>query len=235
MDTRFYRGKLLPFCAVLFAITVPFCRQVAAQELTVITKNKVYQRKVQADSSFRMTELHGLMPDLVYDLRYATTNNFTKTKLYKQDAYTFLRKPVAEALKKVQEDLKQQGYGIKIFDAYRPYSATKKMWDLIRDERYVANPAKGSGHNRGISVDLTLIDLKTGKELDMGTGYDNFTDTAHHTFRHLPENILQNRQALRQAMEKEGFRALETEWWHYSFPNTKGFEVLDLDFRKLKE
>ncbi|HEY0066958.1 MAG TPA: M15 family metallopeptidase [Flavisolibacter sp.] len=181
-----------------------------------------------------MTELHSLMPGIVYDLRYSTTNNFTGKKLYNQDDHTFLRRPVAEALKKVLEELKQLGYGLKVFDAYRPYRATKKMWELIKDERYVANPAKGSGHNRGISVDLTLISLGTGHEVDMGTGFDNFTDTAHHAFTHLPDSILRHRKLLRQTMEKHGFRALETEWWHYSWPNTKGYEVMDLDFRKLK-
>lgn len=181
-----------------------------------------------------MTELHSLMPGIVYDLRYSTTNNFTGKKLYNQDKYTFLRRPVAEALKKVLEELKQLGYGLKVFDAYRPYSATKKMWELIKDERYVANPAKGSGHNRGISVDLTLIHLSTGNDVNMGTGFDNFTDTAHHAFTHLPDSVLRHRKLLRQTMEKHGFRALETEWWHYSWPNTKAYDVMDLDFRKLK-
>src|SRR4030095_17233680 len=103
----------------------------------------------------------------------------------------------AEALKKVQDDLAEKGYSLKIFDAYRPYRALKKMWDLVHDERYVANPSKGSGHNRGLSVDLTIVELKTGKELEMGTGFDNFTDSANHTFSNLPPEILQNRRLLK--------------------------------------
>ena len=88
------------------------------------------------------------------------------------------------------------------------------MWEPIKDERYVADPKKGSGHNRGIAVDLTLINLKTKEELPMGTGFDNFSDTAHQTFTALPEQILQNRNLFKNFMEKYGFKALETEWWH---------------------
>lgn len=229
-----FRYKIKLICAAVLVSSVPLLDPLSAQELRVITKNRIYFRQVQADSSFHMTELHSLMPGIVYDLRYSTTNNFTGKKLYNQGDCTFLRRPVAEALNKVLEELKQLGYGLKIFDAYRPYGATKKMWELIKDERYVANPAKGSGHNRGISVDLTLISLSTGNEADMGTGFDNFTDTAHHAFTHLPDSVHRHRKLLRQTMEKHGFRALETEWWHYSWPNTKGYDVLNLDFRKLK-
>ncbi|HRF25637.1 MAG TPA: M15 family metallopeptidase, partial [Chitinophagaceae bacterium] len=101
------------------------------------------------------------------------------------------------------------------------------------DERYVANPANGSGHNRGTSLDLTIIYLENGQELNMGTGFDNFTDTAHHSFTNLPESILQNRMLLKSLMEQNGFKALETEWWHYSLPNSKQYELLNLSFKKL--
>ncbi len=126
------------------------------------------------------------------------------------------------------------GFGLKIFDAYRPYSVTEKMWEPIKDDRYVADPKKGSGHNRGIAVDLTIINLKTTKELPMGTGYDNFTDTAHQNFTALPKEILVNRNILKSLMEKHGFIALESEWWHYFLPNARDFELLDIPFKKLK-
>ena len=103
----------------------------------------------------------------------------------------------------------------------------------MHDERYVANPANGSGHNRGIAVDLTIIDLKTGKELNMGTGFDNFTDSAHHSFTNLPKEILQNRNLLKTTMEKYGFKLFETEWWHYFLADGDKYEVLDIDFKKL--
>jgi D-alanyl-D-alanine dipeptidase len=122
---------------------------------------------------------------------------------------------------------------LKIFDAYRPYSVTVKFWELVKDERYVANPSKGSGHNRGIAVDLTVINLKTGKELNMGTGFDNFSDTAHHAFTKLPEEVLQNRLLLRSTMEKYGFKAFDTEWWHYYLANGERFGILDIGFKKM--
>lgn len=206
-----------------------------AQILNIVSKTKTYKQRALVDSNHTMVEVKSTIPTVVYDLRYATTNNFTHTKLYSQTEVTFLRLPVVKALEEVQTTLNKDGLGIKIFDAYRPYAVTKKMWDLIQDERYVANPAKGSGHNRGLSIDLTLINLSSGNELPMGTGFDNFTDTAHHTFKNLPATVLENRIRLKTAMENAGFKALETEWWHYSWPNDRNYEVLDLPFKKLKK
>jgi D-alanyl-D-alanine dipeptidase len=103
----------------------------------------------------------------------------------------------------------------------------------VKDDRYAADPKKGSGHNRGIAVDLTLIDLDTKKELDMGTGFDNFSDTAHHSFKKLPTDVLLGRIVLKLAMENHGFKALDTEWWHYYFVNGKDFELLDINFEQL--
>jgi len=109
------------------------------------------------------------------------------------------------------------------------------MWEPIKDDRYVADPKKGSGHNRGIAIDLTIIDLKTGEELPMGTGYDNFTDTAHVDFNALPSIILQNRSLLKTTMEKYGFISLDTEWWHFSLPDANNYELLNIPFDALKK
>ena len=202
----------------------------------VTDKLNVYREQVKKDSANRMTELKTLIPGIKYDLRYATTNNFMHRLMYPENTtITFMRLPAAEALKKVQKELNENGLGLKIFDAYRPYSVTVKFWELVHDERYVANPSKGSGHNRGIAVDLTIINLKTGKELNMGTGFDNFTDSAHQTFTKLPEEILQNRVLLRTTMEKYGFKAFDTEWWHFFLNNGNRFEILDIDFKKLNK
>lgn len=202
-----------------------------------VTNNwDLYKKQVAQDSTKKMVELRSLMPDIIYDLRYAGTNNFMQRMMYPSNTTeTFLRLPAAIALSKVQKELSEKGLGLKIFDAYRPYSITVKFWELVKDERYVANPAKGSGHNRGIAVDLTIINLNTGEELDMGTGFDNFTDTVHHSFTNLPEDVLQNRLLLKSIMEKSGFKALETEWWHYYLANGDKFELLDIDFKKLKK
>ena len=224
----------------IFFLFLPFL--VSAQQLTkssygvdVLISIKTYKATLKADTNKKMLELKQLIPFIQYDLKYATKDNFVKQTLYPRlTSVTFLRLPAANALANVQKELAIKGLGIKIFDAYRPYSVTVKFWELIKDERYVANPAKGSGHNRGLAVDLTIIELKTGKELDMGTGFDNFTDTAHHTFRVLPEKILQNRFLLKEVMQKHGFKLFETEWWHYSWPNDRNYEVMDIEFKKLK-
>lgn len=232
------RNILLLFMLIFFHL-----HELTAQEpgvkrygVAVIDQLSLYRQQVQADSSKKMVELQSLMPQLQYDLRYASTNNFMHRKMYAANTrYTFLRAPAAHALAAVQQELNGRGYGLKIFDAYRPYSVTVSFWELVKDERYVANPSKGSGHNRGLAVDLTIIDLKTGKELDMGTGFDNFTDTAHHEFTQLPQAVLANRELLKTMMQKHGFALLETEWWHYYWPNNKNYEVLDIPFHKLKK
>lgn len=204
--------------------------------LKVINDVREYRSRAKADSSQQMVELAKMIPGIVLDLRYAGTNNFMKKNMYREGlTYTFLRLPAARALAAVQSELKQKGFGLKIFDAYRPYSVTQAFWNLVHDERYVANPAKGSGHNRGIAADLTIIDLKTGRELDMGTGFDNFSDSAHHSFTRLSSVILANRELLRTEMEKQGFHLFETEWWHYYWGNPDGFDVLDLDFKMLRK
>jgi len=203
--------------------------------LKVVSSVEEYKKRVNADSSMRMIELRSVVRGIVYDLRYATKNNFMNRRMYPAKTNTtFLRKPAALALAKIQEELNARGLGLKIYDAYRPYSVTVKFWELVGDERYVANPARGSGHNRGIAVDLTIIKLSDGEELDMGTGFDNFTDTAHHDFKDLPAQVLENRKILLSVMEKHGFRRYDTEWWHYFIPGGDKYAVLDLKFKELR-
>lgn len=227
------------FCLIGTLFLLVFFGTIHAQDSTIVRppvtkKLQKYYKQVKDDSTKRMVELKNIISGLQYDLRYASTENFMKRLMYPSTtSQTYLRLPAALALQKVQQELNSTGLGLKIFDAYRPYSVTEKFWELVRDERYVANPAKGSGHNRGIAVDLTIISLKTGKELDMGTGFDNFTDTAHHSFASLSADVLQNRKLLRSIMEKYGFKALETEWWHYSLPDWNKFELLDIPFVQL--
>lgn len=201
----------------------------SAYGVPVIKEAAFYNNTTQNNRLKSMIELKDHIPGLLYELRYAGTNNFTKTALYPSNTkHSFLRREAAEALKKVQEELASQGYGLKVFDAYRPYSVTVKFWELIKDERYVAHPGKGSGHNRGLAIDLTIINRSTGKEINMGTGFDNFSDTAHQDFRDLPRDILQNRALLYQVMTKYGFKPLDTEWWHYFWTNDQNYEVLDI-------
>ncbi len=181
-----------------------------------------------------MVSLKKITPAVILDLRYATADNFMHRLMYPANtANSFMRRPAVLALQKVAEELQTKGLGLKIYDAYRPFSVTQKFWELVHDERYVANPAKGSGHNKGVAVDLTIVDTATNKELDMGTGFDNFTDTAHQNFTALPANVLANRKLLRETMTKYGFIVFDTEWWHYYWPGN--FEVLNLSFDQLDQ
>lgn len=221
-----------PVWIVLLAACLPV--PVFAQPQGINSLRKL-QRSAQHQPELEMVELKQITPSIRYDLRYAGSNNFVGKPMYPAGtACTYLRRDPALALKRAQAELAENGLGLKIWDAYRPYSVTVAFWKLIGDERYVANPAKGSGHNRGIAVDLTLIRLDTGEELPMGTGFDHFSDTAHQNFTQLPEEMLQNRQLLRTTMEKNGFRPYAEEWWHYSWPEPQRFEVLDIPFQKLK-
>jgi D-alanyl-D-alanine dipeptidase len=206
----------------------------SAYGVDLIGSTKTYRQTLKTDSNKKMIELHALAPGIIYDLKYAGADNFVKNAIYPANTpYTFLRLPAAKALAGVQNELFAKGLTLKIFDAYRPYAVTVTFWEMVKDERYVANPSTGSGHNRGLAVDLTIADIKTGAELDMGTGFDNFTDTAHHSFTALPEQVLQNRNLLKDVMQRHGFKLFETEWWHYSWPNERNYEVLDIPLKKL--
>lgn len=203
--------------------------------LAVIEKKQELKKIIAADSTMAMLNVKQLIPGIQLDLKYAGTDNFMQQRLYPAGlTTTFLRRPAALALQKVQAALHKKGLGLKIWDAYRPYSVTVKMWEPVKDDRYAADPKFGSGHNRGIAVDLTIVELATGRELDMGTGFDHFSDTAHSDFKNLPAIILQNRLLLRSLMEANGFKILDTEWWHFYLPDSKKYALLDLSFNELK-
>ena len=183
-----------------------------------------------------LVELKSIVPNIRYELRYATKNNFTGKRIYPANTdQTYMISEAAEALKNISQVLSKSNLGIVVWDAYRPFNATVKFWNLIHDERYVANPAKGSGHNRGIAIDMSLYDLSNGKLVEMPTGFDNFSDTAHHDFMSLDNEKIKNRLFLKNLMEQYGFQSFQTEWWHYSWPNNKGYEILNIPFRKLKK
>lgn len=200
--------------------------------LEVVNRVELYNVIAQTDSNKLLVDLEKFIPGIKIDVRYATKNNFTGKVLY-QSARTFMRLPAAKALVKIQNELKGKGLALKIYDAYRPYAITEILWENVKDDRYAADPKKGSRHNRGCAVDLTLINLKTGEELEMPTPYDDFTIRAHHAFMDLPENILSNRKTLKTLMEKYGFESITSEWWHYDFKGWKNFELLDIPFEEL--
>ncbi len=158
------------------------------------------------------------------DMKYATTDNFVKEKMY-DCSRCLLRPNVASAIAEIQAYLKPKGYGLKMLDCFRPRPIQQKLWDKVPNPNYVTPPEKGSMHNRGMAVDLTLVD-KEGKELDMGTAFDYFGKEAHHTYTDLSAEILANRKLLKETMESFGFKPIRTEWWHYSL-QTKGYALSD--------
>lgn len=156
-----------------------------------------------------------LEPGILLDIRYATANNFTKSKIY-DCPLCLLRPEVAEAVVKAHRNLKKKGLGLKMFDCYRPRPYQQRLWDKVPNPNYVTPPAKGSMHSRGAAVDLTLVDSK-GNELDMGTPYDFFGPEAHTDNQKLPKKVLDNRKILRDALAEVGFKGIRTEWWHFSY------------------
>jgi len=161
---------------------------------------------------------------IVLDIRYATDNNFTEKQIY-DCPRCFLRQTVADKLLKLQKDInKRYGMSLKLFDCYRPRPAQQKLWDIVPDARYVTPPNKGSMHNRGLAVDITLVG-DDGQELDMGTEYDFFGREAYTTNTDLPKDVLKNRKVLTQLMLIHGLKGIRTEWWHFSLKSEKA----DLD------
>eukprot|EP01116_Phalansterium_solitarium_P006648 TRINITY_DN18991_c0_g1_i1.p1 TRINITY_DN18991_c0_g1~~TRINITY_DN18991_c0_g1_i1.p1 ORF type:complete len:186 (-),score=14.68 TRINITY_DN18991_c0_g1_i1:111-668(-) len=178
-----------------------------------------------------LIEVVTINPRIRLDIRYATTNNFTNQVVY-QSARCFARRPVAAALDKVQQDLEKRNLGLKIYDGYRPLSVQRIFWSLVPDETYVADPNKGSRHNRGCAVDLTLVD-SDGNELEMPTGFDDFAEKAWRSCMELPAKAIENRQLLASAMEKHGFTGFPNEWWHFDFIGWENFPILDVPFEQL--
>lgn len=181
-----------------------------------------------------LVELIRLDPTLHLDIRYATTRNILGTPLYTQ-ARAFLQRPAAEALLRAQDDLKSHGYGLVIFDGYRPWFVTKIFWDATPDDKkiFVANPAHGSMHNRGCAVDLSLYDLKTGQEVTMPSGYDEMTPRAYADYAGGTAEQRALRALLRQAMEKQGFTVYPQEWWHFDYKDWKQYPILNVKFEDI--
>jgi D-alanyl-D-alanine dipeptidase len=181
-----------------------------------------------------LVELVKVDPSLRLDIRYATSNNFLGFPVYPQ-ARAFLQREAATALKQANDELHTEGLGLLIFDGYRPHSVTQLMWDKTPPSKhaYVADPKQGSRHNRGAAVDLTIIDLSTGKPLKMPSGYDDFSEKAHHDYQGCTPLARQNRAKLRALMEKHGFQALSNEWWHYDYAGWERFPICDESFAEL--
>ncbi len=173
-----------------------------------------------------LVDLAEFDPRIVIDIRYATSDNFVGRPLYPDDR-CLLRRSTARALSRVQDRLARRGLGLKVYDGFRPLAVQRQMWAIMPDARYVADPATGSRHNRGAAVDVTLVDRR-GRELDMPTAYDDFTEAAHRDYTGGTEAARGHRDLLAAVMAAEGFTGLPTEWWHFDGPGWEAIPLLDI-------
>ncbi len=185
--------------------------------------SSVYSQQDVAIADTTFVKLKDYSTDFVYDMKYATEDNFLKAKVY-DCAECFLRLQTVKALVKANTKFMRKGYRIQLFDCYRPLDIQKRMWKIVSNPEYVADPAKGSIHNRGGAVDITLVDAD-GKELDMGTSFDFFGPEAGHYFDNLPDEVKENRLLLKRIMQKSGFVSFDSEWWHYNLKNASKEKV----------
>lgn len=195
--------------------------------------HSVMDQGVASDTDLELVDVTTLDPEFVLDVRYATENNFTGKAVYTPDeARCLLRRPVAEALVAAHADLKGMGYRLKIFDCFRPIAVQQRLFEVFPDPDYVAQPeydvdgvpVRGSKHNRGAAVDLTLIH-KDGSYVDMPTDYDDFSERAHPDDPMMSDAHRANVQLLAQAMTRHGFTPIRTEWWHFDGPNWERYPL----------
>ncbi len=226
-----YKGLVLLMPLFLIGILLVNCKpgtpeskpmeqeaEIVISKDTAVSIEEVVKKQKPSLSAFADTtfvRLADFSDDFSYDLRYATDNNFLKTKVY-DCAECYTRVKTARALLAANEEFKRMGFKIHFFDCYRPNDVQYKMWEIVPNPQYVANPVKGSIHNKGGAVDITLATLE-GEVLDMGTDFDFFGKRAYHDNLDLPKEVLNNRKVLKETMEKHGFWSIRTEWWHYNF------------------
>ncbi len=177
-----------------------------------------------------LVEATAVVDGLKVDMKYATADNFLHRELYPKEAKCFLLRSAAEKLKAVQVALAKQGLGLKVYDCYRPLSVQWELWKAFPKPGYVADPRTGSHHNRGAAVDLTMVALKTGEEVEMPTAFDTFSKAAHHSWTKGSAQATKNRLLLKTAMEAASFEKNPMEWWHYQLPGAVKFPVRDDPF-----
>lgn len=204
--------------------------ELRAEALAASPPSEVSEARVPSD----LVELRSLEPSIALDIRYATTNNFLGERIY-DEPRAFLQRPAAEALARVHRALERRGLGLLVHDAYRPWYVTKILWEATPPDKhaFVANPAKGSRHNRGCAVDLTLFRRDTGAALEMPSAYDEMTERAKPSYSGGTEEQRARRDLLRAAMEAEGFQVNEVEWWHFDYRDWNKYAVENVAFDKV--
>jgi len=209
----------------VFAFSLILCSYAIAQSAPPKEDNKR-----EAD----LVELTKLSRSIKLDIRYATANNFVGRAVY-PEARAFLQRPAADAVIRVHKKLRSKGLGLVIYDGYRPWRITKLFWDVVAEgqRQFVADPAKGSKHNRGCAVDLSIYDLKTGRPIPMPSGYDEFSERASPNYPGGTEEERANRDMLRHMMEAEGFTVNSNEWWHFDYNDWEKYAIYDIPFSQI--
>ena len=213
---------------ILFAIFILFTTGTA---LKTWGETKAGASTYSSGKAADLVDIKEVDPRIVVDMKYSTGDNFTKKRLYDSNT-CFLRKSTAVKLDAVQKKLEGMNLGLKVWDCYRPLAVQKIFWAILPDERFVANPETGSRHNRASAVDVTLVDSQ-GRELQMPTGFDDFSPRADHHYQDLPDQAIRNRELLKDLMEKAGFIPLPEEWWHYDDEKWMQFDLMDVPFQDL--
>jgi D-alanyl-D-alanine dipeptidase len=239
---RFLRNGLIHVCGLLLLLQAGFAQEASFRITPLHPVQDLREKALKAQpprehGSFRVSDLVELVkldPTIKLDVRYATADNFLGTPVY-TEARTFLQRPAAEALLRAARELKTRGYGLILYDGYRPWYVTKIFWDATPAGKkiFVADPAEGSKHNRGCAVDLSLYDLATGKEVTMPSGYDEMTTRAYAYYAGGTAEERAHRILLRQAMKKQGFEVNPTEWWHFDYKDWRQYPILNVKFEDL--
>jgi zinc D-Ala-D-Ala dipeptidase len=213
------------------------CAALAALACALSLAARAQDRPPKEEGRFRapdLVEVVKVEPGIRLDIRYATADNFAGRAVY-TEARAFLQRPAARALARAHRALRKKGYGLVVFDAYRPWQVTKLFWDITPEDKkeFVADPARGSRHNRGCAVDLTLYDLKTGRQVSMPSAYDDFTERAHVNYAGGTDEQRRHRSILRAAMESAGFTIYEPEWWHFDYKDWRRYPILNIGFSEI--
>ena len=242
-----YRRRLIPaILATVVCATASFAQQTAVPPIFRITPVRpVAELRREAllatpphetgKLPTNLTDVAAMDRTIRLDIRYATTDNFLSTKVYDAPR-AFLQRPAAEALLRAHRELRKQGYGILIHDAYRPWYVTKIFWDATPPDKhdFVADPAQGSRHNRGCAVDMTLYDLRTGHAVEMPSVYDEMSERAHPDYKGGTQEQRRLRDLLRAVMEALGFTVNPVEWWHFDYKDWNSYPIGNLTFDRIR-
>lgn len=210
--SKFFLFLFLLLCLISCKTNESVLQRKDAIKKNYLSGNSIALYEGISDTAF--VKLRDFSENFIFDMKYATNDNFLKSKVYDCEE-CYLRLKTIKNLIEANNEFQESGFKIKLFDCYRPIDIQKKMWELVPNADYVADPKKGSIHNRGGAIDITLVD-RNGKELDMGTPFDFFGPEAAHNYQELSKKVKKNRAFLKEIMLKHNFKSFDSEWWHYN-------------------